>query len=142
MRKLVLWLLTAPVGVVVVLFAVSNRGPVTLEMWPLPFKIDVPLFTVGLGGLFLGFLWGAVTSWYSSGGTRKKARDAARSARLAAMEADKVKAETERLKADAAQTTPATGDAADRAVFARPAAAGLKPSAGGAPALPQSGQIR
>ena len=36
------WIITIPIALVIVSFAVSNRGPVDLALWPLPFEITVP----------------------------------------------------------------------------------------------------
>jgi hypothetical protein len=50
------------VALVVVSFAVSNRGMVTLFLQPLPVQVTLPLYLFGLFVLLLGFIWGATHS--------------------------------------------------------------------------------
>lgn len=79
MKRLLSWLAMIVVGVVVVVFSVSNRNLVTLDFWPLPFlqvAIYIPVLIAG----FLGFVFGGTISWFSAGGTRSKARKATRRA--------------------------------------------------------------
>ncbi|KZD09066.1 lipopolysaccharide assembly protein LapA domain-containing protein [Oceanibaculum pacificum] len=61
--KILTALVTVPVALLVILFAVSNRETVDLTLWPLPYSISLPLFLVVLGFLFLGFLLGAMFLW-------------------------------------------------------------------------------
>ena len=68
------------VGVVVVVFSVSNRNLVTLDFWPLPFLPDVPIYIPVLIAGFMGFVFGGTIAWFSAGGTRSKARKATRRA--------------------------------------------------------------
>ncbi len=72
---------TAPVTAAVVLFAVSNREAAALRLWPLPGAADVPLYLLGLGALFLGFLAGGAVAWFAAGEARGRARAAEREAR-------------------------------------------------------------
>lgn len=72
------WLVAIPLTLIAVSFAVSNREAVTLEIWPVPYVLDMPLYLVGLGGLLLGFLSGGFISWISAGRTRSRARQAER----------------------------------------------------------------
>jgi len=51
-------------------FALSNREPVSLGLWPLPFFIDLPLYLLVLLLLLAGFVIGAATTWI--GGRRKR----------------------------------------------------------------------
>ncbi|MDV7339941.1 LapA family protein [Terasakiella sp. A23] len=59
------WLLFLPFALVVVIFAVSNRGPIAVDFWPLPFSQDVPLYLLSLGTLAFGFFFGALLTWMS-----------------------------------------------------------------------------
>ena len=56
MVKLISWIILAPLAIAVVAFSVSNRTPVTVEVWPLPFTWELPLFLVVLAGTFVGFV--------------------------------------------------------------------------------------
>ena len=66
------------VGVLVVLFAVSNRSIVILDLWPLPYFIPFPFYGAVLSAAFVGFIGGAIVAWNSAGGARRKARYASR----------------------------------------------------------------
>ncbi len=80
MKRILTWLAMIVVGVVVVVFSISNRGLVTLDFWPLPVLQDVPVYIPVLIAGFLGFLFGGAIAWFSAGGTRSKARKANRRA--------------------------------------------------------------
>ena len=103
-----LWLLTLPATVVVVIFAVSNHAPVTLDFWPLPLFLDVPVIALIFGCVVAGFFAGAVTMWVSGARRRRQARADRR-------EVGELKREVQRLQqrhieqtrgADAAAPTP------------------------------------
>src|SRR3990172_3563290 len=51
-----------PIAAVVVVFAVVNRGPVTLSLWPFPFEITVPVFVALLAAVAVGVVLGGVAS--------------------------------------------------------------------------------
>ena len=80
------WILTLPLTIVVIVFAVANRNFVPLDLWPFEIAVQVPIFVLVLGSLFVGFLIGALAMWVSGGKQRRRAR-AARS-RLAKLERD------------------------------------------------------
>jgi uncharacterized integral membrane protein len=68
------------IGIIVVLFAISNRGVVTLDFWPLPFIQKSQIFIPILISAFLGLLFGGVITWFSASHGRKKARQIKRRA--------------------------------------------------------------
>ena len=70
--KLIHWLVTAPIALVLVVFAVSNRAEVTVTLWPLPFKLQTWLFLV------VRFLIGGFVVWIGSLRRRREARQQAR----------------------------------------------------------------
>jgi uncharacterized integral membrane protein len=72
------------VAVLVVAFAIANRGPVTLNFWPLPFAATVPLYLVMLGALALGVAVGGIATWVRGGRWRKRARAAERESKALA----------------------------------------------------------
>ena len=78
------WLITVPVTVVVVVFAIANRGLIAVSFWPLPWIVPLPVYLVILGSLFLGFLLGAIVAWFSAGRRRQRARQTAEHARALA----------------------------------------------------------
>ena len=61
-------------AVLVVLFAVSNRDPVALRLWPFPVETELGLFVPVLAALLLGFAFGVVSSWVLGGAKRKQAK--------------------------------------------------------------------
>jgi uncharacterized integral membrane protein len=77
MNRLV-WIVTLPVALLVILFALMNRQEVTLSLWPLPWDIGAPLFLFTLGAIVFGFLFGALTAYLSGTTTRRKLRAANR----------------------------------------------------------------
>ncbi len=80
MKRILTWLAMIVVGVVVVVFSISNRNLVTLDFWPLPVLQDAPVYVPVLIAGIIGFLCGGAIAWFSAGGTRSKARKASRRA--------------------------------------------------------------
>lgn len=68
------WIVTAPVALVAILFAISNRGAVTLSLWPLPFTLEAPVYLATLLALVVGFLAGGFVVWNSQRRHRRRAR--------------------------------------------------------------------
>jgi putative membrane protein len=97
MNRLV-WIITAPIAIAVVLFAVVNRAPVALSLWPFPWEIEAPLFLFTLGTIVFGFLFGAVVTWVSGGTTRQKLRTAQRELAQAQGELARAQSEMTALK--------------------------------------------
>lgn len=62
------------VALLVILFAVSNRQPVSIEIWPLPYQLSLGLYAVILLTLALGFIAGAVGMWLVGGQKRRELR--------------------------------------------------------------------
>jgi len=76
-------LVTIPVTVLVVLFAVSNRTAVEAQLFPLPFSIQAPLYLYVLLALILGLLTGSAVTWIYGHNARAAARrESKRAARL------------------------------------------------------------
>ena len=57
---------------VLVTFAVVNRGPVTIDFWPLPMDMQAPLSAMIMLSLIVGVIWGGVASWLAAGTGRKR----------------------------------------------------------------------
>lgn len=72
--KLFHWLVTAPLTLILVVFAVANREPITLTFWPLPFTLETRLFVVVLLTLLAGFLIGELVAWINGRSWRREAR--------------------------------------------------------------------
>lgn len=80
------WIVTIPVALLAVLFAVSNRETVAFGLWPLPFTLDLPLYLAVLGVLVVGFVAGGLVVWVGQHRHRRTARKA--SARVLQLERD------------------------------------------------------
>ena len=79
MKKL-LWLLVAvPVAVVLIVFSVANRAPVTMSLDPfspeaLAIAFTLPFFVFLFAALLVGMVLGSVATWLSQGRHRQAAR--------------------------------------------------------------------
>jgi uncharacterized integral membrane protein len=72
--KVVYWVVTAVVALLLVIFAVSNRESVTVTFWPLPVLIEAPLYLIVLLATVLGFLFGELVAWIGGRRWRRDAR--------------------------------------------------------------------
>jgi lipopolysaccharide assembly protein A len=82
--RVVFWLVTALAAVVLVPFAITNRAPVSLGLWPLPFALDTPVYILVLLTLVAGFIIGAAGTRLAGHRVRRDLRRQRR--RLAALE--------------------------------------------------------
>ena len=64
-----------PLAAVVVFFTISNRGRVSIDLWPVPFSFEIPMFAAILAAAFGGFLAGAIISFISAGHRRARNRE-------------------------------------------------------------------
>ncbi len=76
MKRIISWIIMIPFALVVIVFSAVNRDLVTLDLWPLPNEIMVPVFTMVLAVFIFGFLFGGIVAWVSAGTQRRKARNA------------------------------------------------------------------
>lgn len=95
------WIVTIPIALVAISFAVSNRELVTVALWPLPGAITAPLYLVVLLPLVLGFLAGGIVAWFAAARTRSTLRR--HTARLDQLEAEVL---TTKGKADGESPIP------------------------------------
>ncbi len=85
--RLFSWFVVVPAALAVVAFSVSNRAPVTVDFWPLPFPPrEFRVFAVVLLSIFAGFVLGGLVAWISGGKRRRRARAMARRAKAAEAE--------------------------------------------------------
>ncbi len=68
------WLITLPLGALVVLFAVSNTELVRLRLWPFDVTAELPLSVAVLAVSAIAFLLGAFVVWTAGLPTRMRAR--------------------------------------------------------------------
>jgi len=111
------WIVTLPVTLLVVVFAVANREEVVLSFWPLPWAPPLPIWLIVLGGLLVGFLLGATVAWLSGGPRRQRARQTAERARELARQL----AELQRRQAAAATPAPGSSPAGGLPAVSAPA---------------------
>ena len=74
--KLISVCITFPITAIVVLFAVSNRHIVGMELWPLPGALEAPLFLPFLVAVAAGFVLGGAIAWSGELGHKMRANRA------------------------------------------------------------------
>ena len=72
--KILAWAIAAVVAMVVIAFAVANRGPVEISVAPVPYRLDIPIWALAVGALVVGFLAGALVRWLLDHRVRRMAR--------------------------------------------------------------------
>ncbi|MBL12740.1 MAG: hypothetical protein CMM51_04105 [Rhodospirillaceae bacterium] len=80
MKKIISWMTMVVVAVFLVLFTISNRPEIIVELWPLPYTLNLPLYLLLLVSAFLGFIAGVIITFFSSGTMRKNFRKAEKKA--------------------------------------------------------------
>ena len=80
LKRLLSWLTMLMVGLIVIVFSISNHGIVTLDFWPFPVFQDTPIYIPVLTAGIFGFSLGAIVAWFSAGTSRRRARNANRRA--------------------------------------------------------------
>ncbi len=89
------WLITLPILLALINFALANRNDVTVSFWPFDAEVTLPLSVLLVGMLFLGLLLGSFVAWLASLKHRFHARRLSRE--LARLYADKATALPESL---------------------------------------------
>jgi lipopolysaccharide assembly protein A len=85
-------LIGIPLLLVMVLFALSNRAPVRLVLWPTDFSLELPLSLAILAAMAIAFLVGGLLVWFSALAQRRRARRAEFEVRLLEAEVQSLKA--------------------------------------------------
>ncbi len=99
------WILTLPLIVVAAIFAIANREPIALDLWPFEASPQLPLFVILIACLVFGLVVGGLASWLSAAPTRQRARQARR--RVAELEREAARLRQERDHALRAVAPPA-----------------------------------
>ncbi len=91
-KKIVSAVIGIPIAVLLILFAVANREPVTLSLDPFApdtpaLAVSMPLFVLVILALMLGVIVGGVADWLRQGRYRKEARS--RRAEVRRLEAER-----------------------------------------------------
>jgi len=110
MRSLLRLLVYVPLGLIILYFALANRGSVKISLDPFPggeatnLSFEAPLFLVFLTATALGVIAGGLSSWLRHAPLR-------RAAKQARAEVAKAKNELEQLRQQALAKLPSvTGD--------------------------------
>ena len=101
-------------------FAVANRAAVTIDLDPLPFALDAPLYAVVMAAVFADLVVGGLTAWLTGGKRRREIRRLKRNLKMLESEvaslrsrlAETVKEnEKPEPQPETAQVTARSGDA-------------------------------
>ena len=99
-KKITMWIISASSTIFIIIFCIANRSYVEIDVWPLPLKQHVQLFSLLLTCIGIGILWGGFATWLSAGSSRKTIRAAKRIADLAKLDARHAKDRCCRLEQD------------------------------------------
>jgi len=107
-RKIVTALVLIPFALLIVLFAVANRRPVTVALDPFVndppmLSVPVPLFLLVLVVLILGVILGGVSAWMRQSRWRRRARRLAGELKASRAETDTLRRQMEASTAAQAQ---------------------------------------
>lgn len=100
MRRLLTWIIAAPLAVVAVIFSIANRQIVSVDLWPFSWQIDLALFVLVLGGVGLGVVLGGLAALASGSRARSLASQKTYEAETLKRERDDLKARVEALEAE------------------------------------------
>ena len=99
-------LIAAPFLLLLVLFTLTNRAPVSLGLWPTGLRLEAPLSIAVLAVAAIAFLAGALLVWVNELAQRRRARRAEAQVRKLEAEVQMLRA---RLAAPVAAASPAPG---------------------------------
>ena len=60
------------VAIFFVLFTISNRPEIIVELWPLPYTLNLPLYLLLLVSAFFGFIAGVIITFFSAKSKSRK----------------------------------------------------------------------
>jgi putative membrane protein len=86
-----------PLLLVMILFALSNRMPVRLGIWPTDYALELPLSLAILAAMAIAFIAGALLVWFPALAQRRRARHAEQAARLLESQVQELKARLPQL---------------------------------------------
>lgn len=76
--RAVYWIGVIAIAALAGLFAASNRDPVSLGLWPLPFVAVAPIYLLVTVSVLFGILIGAFAVWIKGGRRRREYRECRR----------------------------------------------------------------
>jgi lipopolysaccharide assembly protein A len=104
--RAVYWAVIVVSSSLLIAFAVSNRGTVSLGLWPLPFLIDLPLYLLVLLLVLAGFVVGAATVWIAGRRVRRELRHRRRRVKALEGELKAARSELETQHAEGRREVP------------------------------------
>ncbi len=112
MRRLVLFVFTIPIAIILIALSVANRAPVTATIDPFNpgnphLSFSLPLFAIVLAALILGVVLGSFLTWINQGKHRNRAKVEAGKAETIKREADALRQERAAALHDAGALVPA-----------------------------------
>lgn len=90
-------IIALPLLLLLVLFALSNRAPVHLGLWPTDYALELPLSLAVLGAMAIAFLAGGTLVWFTALAQRQRARRAEHTVRLLEEQVQELKTRLPRL---------------------------------------------
>ena len=105
--RLLRLIVAVPMLVILVLFALSNRTPVRLGIWPTDLSVELPVSFAILGAMAATFLIGGLMLWVSAMGARGRARRAEHARVILDQRVEALERELDAARAALART-PAT----------------------------------
>jgi uncharacterized integral membrane protein len=107
MRRLVLFVFTIPIAIILIALSVANRAPVMATIDPFnpgnpALSFSLPLFALVLAALIIGVVLGSLLTWVNQGKHRSRAK-------LEAGRADAIKREAEAIKQERAMALQEAG---------------------------------
>lgn len=107
--KLIGFILTLPIFLIAISFAISNTGAVRLSLWPFEdVTLALPLALLVFAVLIAGFALGAIAAFLGAGRLRRRLRNAEFRLRQMEMEAARKKREAEAQTKAQPPTKPGT----------------------------------
>ncbi|MEZ5839815.1 MAG: LapA family protein [Hyphomicrobiales bacterium] len=119
MLRLISYLVTIPLAILLIALAVANRGPITLSLDPMSpdapaLTVTLPIYLVLFATLGIGIFIGGVATWFRQGKWRKVARERRFEVAKWRREADHFRATAKKAEAGNANTPALAAPGAER----------------------------
>ena len=60
MKKFLYNAVSIPLALILIVFSLNNREIVIIDVWPIYWNLEAPLFIVIIGALLIGIFWGFI----------------------------------------------------------------------------------
>lgn len=106
--KVIIWIVSILVAILLVCFALANRDTVSIGLWPLVDRLELRFFVAILLAGAVGFLAGGLVAWSAQSRWRRIARERGRRIQTLNDQVDRLEARVaEQRRADAVTPPPA-----------------------------------